>query len=213
MRRQPRQARSKERVDRVLDVAEEMFISDGYDATTTNTIAARAKVPIGSLYQFFPDKGAIVEALTIRYMDLLHQRFTELYANKKTNLSLASYVERTIETVERFFSDYPGYHAIYMQIQETMPEIEAIEKAADARLVKTFAAFLSQSYSGLERADYEAIAFVLVKAIGTLLWLSLSQEESFRQRLVIETKRLMLGYLQSYFPSGETAHSTIESQV
>jgi len=42
---------------------------------------------------------------------------------------------------------------------------------------------------------------MLVKAIGTLLWLSLSQEETFRQRLVTETKRLTLKYLQSYFPS------------
>jgi hypothetical protein len=39
---------------------------------------------------------------------------------------------------------------------------------------------------------------VLVKAIGTLLWLSLSQEKVFRQRLVAETKRLTLSYLQSY---------------
>jgi AcrR family transcriptional regulator len=213
MRRQPRQARSKERVNQILDVAEGMFISEGYDATTTNAIAARAKVPIGSLYQFFPDKAAIVEALTMRYMDLLHQRLMELDADKKTNLSLSSYVERTIATVERFFRDYPGYHAIFMQIQGTIPELEAIEMAADAQFVQTFAASLSQSYLGLNDADYEAIAFVLVKAIGTLLWLSLSQEEIFRQRLVTETKRLMLSYLQSYFPNGEKAHNTREPQV
>jgi hypothetical protein len=42
---------------------------------------------------------------------------------------------------------------------------------------------------------------MLVKAIGTLLWLSLSQDDIFRQRLVMETKRLMLSYLQSYFPA------------
>jgi hypothetical protein len=44
---------------------------------------------------------------------------------------------------------------------------------------------------------------MLVKVIGTLLWLSLSQECVFRQRLVVETKRLMLSYLQSYFPMHE----------
>nr|WP_199290587.1 hypothetical protein [Synechococcus elongatus] len=41
----------------------------------------------------------------------------------------------------------------------------------------------------------------MVKAIGTLLWLALGQEQSFRQHLVIETKRLALQYLQSYFSS------------
>lgn len=53
----------------------------------------------------------------------------------------------------------------------------------------------------LESTDCDAIAFVLVQVIGTLLWLSLSQEKAFRQRLVTETKRLTLKYWQSYFPS------------
>ena len=49
------------------------------------------------------------------------------------------------------------------------------------------------------------ISYVLVKEIGTLLWLSLSQEKLFRQRLVTETKRFTLKYLQSYFPSESNA--------
>lgn len=203
MRRQPRQARSQERVNQILDVAEQMFISEGYDAATTNAIAARAKVPIGSLYQFFPDKAAIVQALTMRYMELLHQRFTELHTAETASLPLSTYVDRVIDATDQFFSDHPGYHAIFMQVQGTMPELEAIETAADAQLIQDLATFLSQYYSGLDHADYQAIAFVLVKALGTLLWLSLSHEKVFRQRLVAETKRLTLSYLQSYFPMCE----------
>lgn len=203
MRRQPRQARSQERVNQILDVAEQMFITEGYNATTTNAIAARAKVPIGSLYQFFPDKAAILQALTMRYMELLHQRFTELRNAETDNLPLSTYVDRMIDTSDRFFTDHPGYHAIFMQVQGTMPELEAIETAADAQLIQELATFLSLRYSNVEQTNYEAIAFVLVKAIGTLLWLALSQEQPFRQQLVTETKRLTLSYLQSYFRSWE----------
>ena len=67
MRRQPRQVRSQERVNQILDVAEQLFITEGYNATSTNAIAANAKVPIGSLYQFFPDKAAILYKLAARY--------------------------------------------------------------------------------------------------------------------------------------------------
>lgn len=203
MRRKPRQTRSQERVNRILDVAEEMFIAEGYNATTTNAIAARAKVQIGSLYQFFPGKAAILQALAMRYTELLHQRLAELDTDEMAKLTLPTYVDRIIDTTEQFFTDYPGYHAIFMEVQGTMPELEAIEDAADAQLVQDLAASLSQHYSDLDPADYEAIAFVLVKAIGTLLWLSLSQKPIFRQRLVAETKRLTLNYLQSYFPVGE----------
>jgi len=76
------------------------------------------------------------------------------------------------------FSDHPGYHAIFMQVQGTMPELEAIETATDAQLIQNLAIFLSQYYSGLDHADYEAIAFVLVK-VGTLLWLSSVMRKSF----------------------------------
>jgi AcrR family transcriptional regulator len=203
MRRQPRQARSQERVKQILDVAEQMFIAEGYNTTTTNAIAARAEVPIGSLYQFFPDKGAIVQALAVRYMEVLQQRFNDLHTAATSQMNLSEYVDFIIDATEQFFKDYPGYHAIFMQVQDTIPELEAIESAADNALIQDWANILLQYHPGLELADYETIAFMLVKAIGTLLWLSLSQEAVLRQRLVVETKRLMLSYLQSYFPTHE----------
>ena len=187
-------------MNQILDVAEQMFIAEGYGAATTNAIAARAKVPIGSLYQFFPDKGAIVAALAMRYTEQLHQRFMELETADLNNLPLSVYIDRIIDTTSQFFTDYPGYYAIFMQVQGTVPELEEIENASDAQLIQDFSTSLSRYYSGLDDNDYGAIAFVLVKSIGTLLWLSLGQGTSFQQRLVTETKRFTLNYLQSYFP-------------
>ncbi len=200
MRRQPRQARSQERVQRILDVAEDLFVTQGYGATTTNAIATRAQVPIGSLYQFFPDKAAILQALARRYGELLQQELVTMNNQAMAAAPLAVYVERLIDTTDRFFAEHPGYHAIFMEVQGTMPELEAIEAAADTQIIQDLARFLTQRNANLEPADYEAIAFVLVKAMGTLLWLSLGQEKLFRQRLVAETKRFTLTYLQSYFP-------------
>jgi AcrR family transcriptional regulator len=203
MRRKPRQARSQERVGQILDVAEQMFIAGGYSATTTNAIAAGAKVSIGSLYQFFPDKVAIVQALAVRYLEELHRRFAVLDSDELADVSLSDYVDRMIDVTDRFFTDYPGYYAIFMQVQGTIPELAEIENAADAQLIRDLAISLSQYNSNLQPDSYEVIAFVLVKAIGTLLWLSLGQDQDFRERLVVETKRFTLNYLQSYFPSGD----------
>lgn len=201
MRRTPRQARSQERVKRILEVAEALFIAEGYTATTTNAIATQAQVPIGSLYQFFPDKAAILKALALGYTEQLYQRFAVLDSIELAKLPLSAYVDQLIDTTNQFFTERPGYHAIFMEVQGTLPELETIEAAADAQLIEDLARSLAQRYPNLETTDYEAIAFVLVKAIGTLLWLSLSQAQPFHQRLVTETKRIALNYLQSYFPS------------
>ncbi len=201
MRRKPRQARSQERVNRILDVAEALFASQGYAATTTNAIAAHAEVPIGSLYQFFPDKTAILQALALRYAERLHQQLLTIDEAEQATRPLSDYVDQLIDTTDRFFTDNPCYHAIFMEAQGTVREWEEIDEATDAKLIQDLAKSLAKRDAGLKPVDYEVIAFVLVKAIGTLLWLSLSQKKTFRQRLVEETKRFTLNYLQSYFPA------------
>ncbi|MGR3277877.1 TetR/AcrR family transcriptional regulator [Acaryochloris marina NIES-2412] len=202
MHRQPKQARSRERVNKILDVAEEMFIAEGCNAVTTNAIAAKAEVPIGSLYQFFPDKAAILQALTARYTTLLNQQLLAI-GPAVDSLPLSDVLALVIDTNDQFFADYPGYQAIFMQMQETVPELATIEEAADVELIEATANFLSQRSPGLDADHYQVIAIVIVKSIGTFLWLSRSQPPDRRQRLLDETKRLVQSYALSYWPESE----------
>jgi AcrR family transcriptional regulator len=66
MKKPPRQQRSREMVERLLDATAATLAERGLDNTTTNHIAERAGVSIGSLYQYFSDKQALVEALLER---------------------------------------------------------------------------------------------------------------------------------------------------
>ncbi|MET9831178.1 TetR/AcrR family transcriptional regulator [Streptomyces sp. NPDC006385] len=67
LRRTPRQARSRARLARVLEAAERVLVSEGVQALTTTRVAAEANVSIGSLYQYLPDRDAIVDALAAGY--------------------------------------------------------------------------------------------------------------------------------------------------
>jgi AcrR family transcriptional regulator len=67
-RRSPRQDRSRETVEAILEAAAHVFEQHGYAAGTTNRIADRAGVSIGSLYQYFPNKDAIVVELMRRHI-------------------------------------------------------------------------------------------------------------------------------------------------
>ncbi|MFX6225919.1 helix-turn-helix domain-containing protein, partial [Acinetobacter baumannii] len=66
LRRQPSQNRSRERVERRLAVATELLAAHGSDAMRMGESAERAGVSIGSLYQYFPDKAAIIRTLAER---------------------------------------------------------------------------------------------------------------------------------------------------
>jgi AcrR family transcriptional regulator len=67
LRRTPRQARSKARLALVLRAAERILVEEGVEALTTTRVAAEAQVSVGSLYQYLPDRGAIIDALAAGY--------------------------------------------------------------------------------------------------------------------------------------------------
>ncbi len=83
MRRAPVQERSAARVERMLDVCGRLIDDVGYEATTTTMIAKRAEVSVGSLYQFFPDKRAVVQALAQRNLDTYLARLGQALAERR----------------------------------------------------------------------------------------------------------------------------------
>src|SRR3954463_16635055 len=67
LRKLPTQARSRERVADVLKATASLLGEVGYDGLSTNLVAERAKVPVGSIYQFFETKDDIVAALVEQF--------------------------------------------------------------------------------------------------------------------------------------------------
>ncbi|WP_437313676.1 TetR/AcrR family transcriptional regulator [Sorangium sp. So ce385] len=73
-RKSPRQARSRALVDAIVEATSRVLVARGYDDTTTIAVAARAGVSVGSLYQYFPNKEALVAALVERHVAALVAR-------------------------------------------------------------------------------------------------------------------------------------------
>jgi AcrR family transcriptional regulator len=71
------QQRSAKRVEQMLAACSALIDEVGYDGVTTTLIAERAGVAVGSLYQFFPDKRAVVQALTKRHLDHFTRQIEE----------------------------------------------------------------------------------------------------------------------------------------
>ncbi|MGG6294093.1 TetR/AcrR family transcriptional regulator [Leptolyngbya sp. AN02str] len=196
--RKPQQTRSQKRVNHILDVAEQLFIDQGYDQTTTRAIAAQAQVPIGSLYQFFPDKNAIVRAIAQRYFAQQYQLFVTLHRQLST-APIAVYVEQVVDAFDQFTTDHPGYQAILEQVIDFMTVADASQlDEFDQQILAELTHFLAQRNATLPNHKCEIIALTILKTVNELLWLSLTRDEEFRQALVDETKRLITSYLQSY---------------
>ncbi|MFJ7129875.1 TetR family transcriptional regulator [Streptomyces sp. NPDC098101] len=80
LRRAPVQQRSAERLARILDACAVLLDETGYERLSTRAVAARAGVPIGSVYRFFGNKRAMVAALALRNLDRYVERVSERLA-------------------------------------------------------------------------------------------------------------------------------------
>lgn len=111
--RKPSRRRGHERVATLLAAASACFVEKGFDATTMTEIAARAEASIGSLYQFFPTKEALAEALIVDHANGLNEHMERLLA-QTPDWSTEELAARLIRT----FADYRKQHPSFVALIE-----------------------------------------------------------------------------------------------
>ncbi len=111
-RKRPRQVRSAETVERILAAAARIFDERGYRATTTNHVATEAGVSIGSLYQYFPNKDALLVALAEQHLGEAAERFGGHLARLRVEEPNLSDTVRSLIELTVALNDSSRLHAI-----------------------------------------------------------------------------------------------------
>jgi AcrR family transcriptional regulator len=110
--RAPRQERSRRRVSALLDAAAVEFAEKGFASATTTAVAARAGVPIGSLYQWFPDKEALLYGLADRHLTEGTEAMLAALARARAAPDLESSVRLLVQAAVDANSGDPRVHRI-----------------------------------------------------------------------------------------------------
>jgi AcrR family transcriptional regulator len=192
--REPRQARGERRVGAVLDAAAAEFAAVGYDAATTNAIARRARTSIGSLYQFFPNKAAVLEALTARYLGQLRAVHNRVFDEASLRLPLPAFYDRLIDTLAEFHRAHPGFRPLFYG-STTSPELAAAAALLHQECVGRAEAALAAGCPRLAPARRRLYALLNVEVLKALLPLAESGGAAQRARVLAEVKRMLLAYM------------------
>ena len=112
MRKEPRQARSRATIDAILDAAAHILGDRGWTGLTTNTVAEIAGVSIGSLYQYFPNKLALIEAVRRRHFD---EVLAVLRAAADARMTRRKRVEALVDGMIAVHSRYPAAHRVLLE--------------------------------------------------------------------------------------------------
>jgi AcrR family transcriptional regulator len=195
-RRTPTQARSRKRVEAILEAAAIVFAEQGFDAASTDAIAERAGTSIGSIYQFFPNKLALFEALAARCLERERAIFDALFASAG-GASWMQIISLAIDGFGRLREDDPAFRAVLANFQ-----LYAVFEKADVALTRYFIAqvakLVKQHARRTTAAQQRVIATTIVNTITGALFLSQRETPRFCRQLLDETKVLLLRYLAPY---------------
>jgi len=171
--RSPRRERGRLRVAALLDAAGAVFADKGFDGATMTEIAARADAAIGSLYQFFPTKELLAEAVMTRDIAALLERLAAFEAAAAT-WPPAELADRLVLALIEFRADHPGFAILLNATGVPAEKAAAAGRAVRARVRAILAA--GQGWPA-ERLDAAAVAVqqvmkgaVAVKAEADPIW-------------------------------------------
>ncbi|SHK36649.1 transcriptional regulator, TetR family [Anaerocolumna jejuensis DSM 15929] len=170
--RNPQQKRSVQRKEDILDVAMFLFSSKGFYNTTTNEIAKTAKISIGNLYFYFPDKDTILIELLERY----NQHFLSVYDDINTAENVRLYQSDKKKWLYNLIDNLIVLHESTKNFSRELnvlyyarPEVAALVDAQSEKVRLATLDGLVQHKEDLQSEDMEALSVVIVDYISALV--------------------------------------------
>jgi AcrR family transcriptional regulator len=189
----PVQGRSVARVARMLDACAGLVDELGYDGLTTTLLAERAGVAIGSVYQFFPDKRAIVQALTMRNLEAYLQRL----GARITEERFAHWWDAVDAAIDEYIAMHrttPGFRTLHFG---DVVDIHLLDDERDnnAVIVEQLAALLVERFGIVSGPRLEFALNIAVETADALIKMAFRRDPDGDPLVIDEAKALIREYL------------------
>ena len=195
-RRLPSQARSRERVQRLLDTADRLIGSDGISALTVPLLARRAEIPVGTIYQFFPDKSAVVDAVAERYMQQSMEIMEQL-VDSIVEMRWDAAVDTVIEQFASAYRDNPTFCEIWLN-GHLSPGARERDRRNNDELADILADAVEQRPEFRRSSRLKLACRTAVEIADGLLRYAFTVSADGDQAIINELKRVVSNYLLDY---------------
>jgi len=192
-RRRPVQERSRERFARILRATRSLLLETGIEALSCESIAAAADVPVGTVYQFFPNKFSIVCELDRLDTESVAAEL-DAFGAQIPSLEWKELLDALIDHLAMEWSHDPSRRAVWLSMQATPATREASTRHQQI-LGDRVARIISPLTPGTHRRERSTIAQVVVHTCYSMLNFSVRDHRA-HPAAVRETKRLLTAYLE-----------------
>jgi len=201
-RRKPSGDRGRQRRDLILDTAADLLADGGAEAINTNALADRANISIGSVYQYFSNKEAILSALGERYMQQLSRNTVAALQQDVSGLDFAAMVDRVIDPMIAFERQHPAFRHLNAG-QEGEGILAEGAKRVDQEILATIYDLLLRVCPHLNLTQGWQVARV-TKALYKGMSYLIQQEQEIKNTggdidgMIAHMKRMMVTYLEDH---------------
>ncbi|MEJ3403140.1 TetR/AcrR family transcriptional regulator [Rathayibacter sp. YIM 133350] len=194
VRTEPVQQRSADRLNSLLDAAAVVVDEIGFDRMTTAMIAERSGASIGTVYRYFPDRIAVLQALRERATERFRARAEELMRTEEP-ATLWEGVDCGITAYVELYRTEPGFRIIHFVDSERMP-LSAAE--SEPKLAKRFASVFRELFE-IPGEDLDFRIEITIEIADSLLSRAFAWDRTGDELYIAECRRILHGYLESYY--------------
>ncbi|MDR6664257.1 TetR/AcrR family transcriptional regulator [Rhizobium sp. 1399] len=190
LRRKPKQERSIQRLDLILNAAATIIAEKGVSAMRMTELAVAAKVPIGSVYQYFPEKAAIVKALFDRHAQAIQQKTAEMFADVR---SLDEALDLISAMIDWYYAEYrndAAYLGVWMGT-ETDQDLLRLNIEHSGQVAEIFQEAVRRLAPEFCDEQMKARTYLFSHLIGAAIRLAVLSEDGFGERILDEWKRVV----------------------
>ncbi len=194
VRHRPVQQRGRIRFDAILAAARHLLVERGVEGFTIEDVALRAAIPVGSVYQYFPNKFAVVVELDAQDTAAL-VRDLESGADRFPSADWQAETDHLIDLISAQWATDPSRNAVWLAMRSNAATRPLADEHS-ASVVATVLPIVSELNPQLPEEDRDTVAQVVVEMCQSLLHLAAS-DGRLDPATVRELKRMLRAYLRS----------------
>ena len=196
LRKLPTQARSRARVEAILKAAGTLLGELGYDAVTTNLIAERAGVPVGSIYQFFETKDDIVAALVERFQARIHKLASEELDAASAAWDRRVFVAKLVDGIAGIQAEANAFVCVFSGSQ-SHARFDGLARELRATLVGHLDRVFAEAFPKLAKTERSRMLAAWSDITGAMIASLDRSKPGERGKLLEELKTILSAYLDA----------------
>ena len=196
LRKLPTQARSRARVEAILKAAGALLGEVGYDGVTTNLIAERAGVPVGSIYQFFETKDDIIAALVERFQTRIHKLVSEDLGAPSAAWDRHVFVAKLVDGIAGIQAEANAFVCVFSGSQ-SHARFDGLARELRATLVGHLDRVFAEAFPKLAKAERSRMLAAWSDITGAMIASLDRSKPGERGKLLDELKTILSAYLDA----------------